>query len=70
MTKVCFKGDYDRDFGLAGSNADVTYSGRTGKIIEHPPKNPKLKKPVKIKNKPDESPVVEIKQMILKEKHQ
>ena len=63
-----FKGDYDRDFGLAGSNADVTYSGRTGKIIEHPPKNPKLKKPVKIKNKPDESPVVEIKANDIKRK--
>ena len=56
-----FKGDYDRDFGAAGSKADTTYSGRTGKLVEHPPENSKLKRPVKTKNKPDESLTIEEK---------
>jgi len=27
-----FKGDYDRDFGLAGSEADTTFTGKSGKV--------------------------------------
>lgn len=63
-----FKGDYDRDFGLAGSNADKTYSGKNGKLIEHPPENIKLKKPLKINNKPNESVVLETKANDIKRK--
>ena len=63
-----FLSDFDRDFGAAGSKADVTYSGKDGKSKKFKPENSSLKNPTKVTDRQSEIPTIASKVNEIKEK--
>jgi len=53
-----FKSDYDRDFGLAGSEADVTYTGKSGTVKRIKNKVSSKEAPTTVQNRTSEAPVI------------
>ena len=56
-----FKGDYDRDFGLAGSEADTTFTGKSGKVKTVKNKINKKEAPKQATDKPNQIKTINTK---------
>lgn len=63
-----FKGDYDRDFGLAGSEAEVTYTGKSGKIKKIKNKISSKNAPTKVTNRENGNDAINVKVNEIKRK--
>jgi hypothetical protein len=63
-----FKSDYNRDFGLAGSEAETTYTGKSGKVKKVKNTTSSKNEPKKISDRTSEVPTLNNKSKEIKRK--